>query len=377
MYRCSSRIPDLLAELIEGFAVHIELEKGLSSNSVAGYFGDLEQCAGFLKSLGVTNWEAVKSDHISLWISSLSGDDYAVASLARKLTSIRLMARFLVRENIRSDDFSELLSGPKMVRRIPLTLSLEEVDRLLDAPDINTPYGLRDKAMLELFYSSGLRVSELGTLELHQLDLVNGFLRVFGKGSKERLIPVGSKAIESIKSYLDSGRSFFVKPITGSAIFLSERGTAISRKMLWVLIKRYAVVAGIEKPVKPHLLRHSFATHLLSGGADLRAIQEMLGHANISTTQIYTAVEDKRLIDQHEEFHPRNQLKKAAPKKKAAAKKASPKKKAAAKKASPKKKAAAKKASPKKKAAAKKASPKKKAAGVIYCTISKEMISPF
>ena len=165
--------------------------------------------------------------------------------------------------------------------------------------------------MLELFYSSGLRVSELGTLELHQLDLVNGFLRVFGKGSKERLIPVGSKAIESIKSYLDSGRSFFVKPITGSAIFLSERGTAISRKMLWVLIKRYAVVAGIEKPVKPHLLRHSFATHLLSGGADLRAIQEMLGHADISTTQIYTAVEDKRLIDQHGQFHPRNQLKKS------------------------------------------------------------------
>jgi len=308
MFRCTSRIPELLAELIEAFAVHVELEKGLSSNSVAGYFGDLEQCAGFLKSLGVTNWEAVKSDHISLWISSLSGEDYAVASLARKLTSIRLMARFLVRENIRKDDFSELLSGPKMVRRIPLTLSVEEVDRLLDAPDINTPYGLRDKAMLELFYSSGLRVSELGALELHQLDLENGFLRVFGKGSKERLVPVGSKAIESIIFYLDSGRSFFVKPLTGSEIFLSERGKGISRKMLWVIIKRYAVAAGISKPVKPHLLRHSFATHLLSGGADLRAIQEMLGHADISTTQIYTAVEDKRLIEQHDQFHPRNQM---------------------------------------------------------------------
>ncbi len=308
MYRCSSRIPELLAELIEAFAVHVELEKGLSTNSVAGYFSDLEQCAGFLKSLGVNDWTAVRSEHISLWISSLSGDDYAVSSLARKLTSIRLMARFLVREHIRNDDFSELLSGPRMTRRIPQTLNVEEVDRLLNAPDLNTPYGLRDKAMLELFYSSGLRVSELATLELHQLDLENGYLRVFGKGSKERLVPIGSKAAEAIVSYIESGRSFFVKPHTGSDLFLSERGKAISRKMLWVIIKHCASIAGIEKPVKPHLLRHSFATHLLNGGADLRAIQEMLGHADISTTQIYTAVEEKRLIEQHDQFHPRNRL---------------------------------------------------------------------
>ena len=308
MYRCSSRIPELLAELIEAFAVHVELEKGLSTNSVAGYFSDLEQCAGFLKSLGVKDWTAVRSEHISLWISSLSGDDYAVSSLARKLTSIRLMARFLVRKHIRNDDFSELLSGPKMTRRIPQTLNVEEVDRLLNAPDLNTPYGLRDKAMLELFYSSGLLVSELATLELHQLDLENGYLRVFGKGSKERLVPIGSKAAEAIVSYIESGRSFFVKPHTGSDLFLSERGKAISRKMLWVIIKHCASTAGIEKPVKPHLLRHSFATHLLNGGADLRAIQEMLGHADISTTQIYTAVEEKRLIEQHDQFHPRNRL---------------------------------------------------------------------
>ncbi|MCZ6672340.1 MAG: site-specific tyrosine recombinase XerD [Verrucomicrobia bacterium] len=308
-YRCSSRIPELLAEYVEAFAVYAELEKGLSHNSVAGYFGDLEQCAGFLKTLGVEDWGSVKPDHISLWISTLSGDDYAVASLARKLTSIRLMAKFLVKESIREDDFSELLAGPKMVRRIPLTLSSDEVDRLLAAPDSSTPYGLRDRAMLELLYSSGLRVSELSALELHQLDLEEGYLRVFGKGSKERIVPVGRKALEAIQSYLDSGRSFFVKPKTGSDLFLSERGTAISRKMLWVIIKRYAKAAGIEKPVKPHLLRHSFATHLLNGGADLRAIQEMLGHADISTTQIYTTVEETRLLEQHGQFHPRNQLK--------------------------------------------------------------------
>lgn len=308
MYRCSSRIPELLAEFIEAFAVHAELEKGLSTNTVSGYFSDLEQCAGFLKSLGIKEWNNVSHDHISLWISSLSGDDYAVASLARKLTSIRLMARFLVKESIRKDDFSELLAGPKMVRRLPLTLSPEEVDRLLNAPDLKTPYGLRDRAMLELFYSSGLRVSELGGLELHQLDLDHGYLRVFGKGSKERLVPVGSRAIEAIRSYLDSARAFFVKTHTGSDLFLSERGKAISRKMLWVIIKRYAAAAGIEKPVKPHLLRHSFATHLLNGGADLRAIQEMLGHADISTTQIYTTVEDSRLLEQHDRYHPRNRL---------------------------------------------------------------------
>ena len=308
MYRCSSKVPELLAEQVEAFAVQAELEKGLSANTVAGYFADLEQCAGFLKSLGIEDWVFVQPEHISLWISSLSGDDYAVASLARKLTSIRLMARFLVKESVRKDDFSELLSGPKLVRSIPLTLSSSEVDRLLDAPDIRTPYGIRDKAMLELLYSSGLRVSELAALELHQLDMENKYLRVFGKGSKERLVPVGSKAIEAIQSYLDSGRRFFVKRHTGSELFLSERGKAISRKMLWVIIKRYARIAGIEKPVKPHLLRHSFATHLLNGGADLRVIQEMLGHADISTTQIYTAVEEGRLLDQHAQFHPRNKL---------------------------------------------------------------------
>jgi integrase/recombinase XerD len=151
-----------------------------------------------------------------------------------------------------------------------------------------------------------LRVSELSGLEIQQIDLENGFLRVFGKGSKERVVPVGGRAVDALAKYLTAGRAHFVKSKTRSHLFLSERGTAISRKMLWVLVKKYAKRAGIEKPVKPHALRHSFATHLLGGGADLRAIQEMLGHANIATTQIYTAVEEKRLIEQHKKFHPRN-----------------------------------------------------------------------
>ena len=177
------------------------------------------------------------------------------------------------------------------------------------APVGGDAHALRDRAILELFYSSGLRVSELGGILLQQIDLKDGFLRVFGKGSKERVVPIGGRAREALETYLTAARSHFVKPKkTGSAVFLSERGTAISRKMLWVLVKKYAKRAGIEKPVKPHLLRHSFATHLLSGGADLRAIQEMLGHANLATTQIYTAVEEKRLIEQHTKFHPRNKI---------------------------------------------------------------------
>lgn len=307
-YQCSSRIPRPLGEKVEAFSVYADLEKGLSPHTVNGYFSDLEQCCGFLASLKIEDWRKVEADHVSLWIGSLSEDGYAVSSLARKLTSIRMMSRFLVREGIREDDFCEWLAGPKMVRSIPQTLSLHEVERLLDAPDLKTPYGIRDRAILELLYSSGLRVTELSTLEMHQIDLEQGYLRVVGKGSKERIVPIGGAALTALESYLNSSRPFFVKPRTGSELFLSERGSAISRKMIWVVIKRWAKAAGIDKPVKPHLLRHSFATHLLSGGADLRVIQEMLGHADISTTQIYTALEQKRLIHQHGKFHPRNRL---------------------------------------------------------------------
>jgi integrase/recombinase XerD len=296
------------AEEIDGFIGFLELERGLSARTTESYQGDLDQCAKFLARHGVTGWREAQPRHLSDWIYALSGNDYTVASLARKLTALRVFARHLVREKFRADDFTAQLTGPKLVRKIPGTLTPAEVGRLLAAPSGGDAYSLRDRALLELFYASGLRVSELSGLSLQQLDLDHGFLRVFGKGSKERVVPVGGKARDALAAYLDAGRKFFVKPKTGSQLFLSERGTAISRKMLWVLIKKYAKRAGLAKPVKPHLLRHSFATHLLSGGADLRAIQEMLGHANISTTQIYTAVEDKRLVDQHTKFHPRNKM---------------------------------------------------------------------
>jgi integrase/recombinase XerD len=180
--------------------------------------------------------------------------------------------------------------------------------RLLAAPVGRDAYALRDRAMLELFYSSGLRISELCGLTLQQVDLEHGFVRVLGKGAKERVVPLGGQARDAVVIYLASGRPRLLKPRTGSELFISERGRAISRKTLWHIVKKHARRAGLARSVKPHLLRHSFATHLLGGGADLRAIQEMLGHASIGTTQIYTAVENSRLLDQHARHHPRNRL---------------------------------------------------------------------
>ncbi len=304
--RIDSEAPEAFAEHIDGFLSFIDLERGLSPRTQEGYASDLDQCARFLAKRGESGWAKVKGEAVAAWVHSLSGADYNVSSLARKLTALRGLARYLVREKVRDDEFTALLASPKQSRTIPGTLTPEEVDRLLAAPRGGDPYSLRDKALLELFYSSGLRVSELGGLTIQQIDLNQGFLRVFGKGSKERVVPIGQKAGDAIAVWLESGRPHFVKPRTGSHLFLSARGGGLSRVTLWLIVKKYAKLAGITKTVKPHLLRHSFATHLLNGGADLRAIQEMLGHANISTTQIYTAVETKRLIGQHGQFHPRN-----------------------------------------------------------------------
>jgi len=301
-----SSAPDQFAGDIDAFIAYLNLERGLSAHTQSGYQSDLDQCAAFLKKHDAKNWRTVTTDDVRAWIHSLTGAGYTPGSLARKRTALRMLARFLVAEEMRTDDFTALLAGPKLSRKIPGTLSVEEVARLLAAPTGGDAIALRDRAILELFYSSGLRVTELGEITIQQIDFENGFLRVFGKGAKERVVPVGARALEALQTYLTAGRGYFVKQKTGSALFLSERGSAISRKMLWFLVKKYAARAGIQKSVKPHLLRHSFATHLLGGGADLRAIQDMLGHANLATTQIYTAVDEKRLAGEHAKFHPRN-----------------------------------------------------------------------
>jgi len=301
-----SRAPAAFAGDIDGFIAFIDLERGLSRHTRENYQRDLDQAATWLARENVADWRTVSAAQAGEWLHSLSRAEFAVASLARKLTALRVFARHLMREKLRGDDFTALLAGPKLGRRLPGTLSVDEVTRLLAAPIGGDPAALRDRALLELFYSSGLRVTELGGLILQQVDLEQGFLRVFGKGSKERVVPIGGRACTAIATYLSAGRPHFVKTRTGSQLFLSNRGGALSRITLWYIVKKHARRAGITQNVKPHLLRHSFATHLLSGGADLRAIQEMLGHASIATTQIYTAVEPQRLLDQHAKFHPRN-----------------------------------------------------------------------
>lgn len=300
------KIPPAYAEPVESFLAWLELERGLSKNTIDSYTRDLVQCAQFMDQKGSRDWTTVDSGLVNQWTAHLSRQDYARSSQSRKLSAMRMLARHLVSENIRKDDFTELANAPKLSRKLPDVLTPTEVEALLNAPSLTTPHGLRDRAILELFYSSGLRVTELCDLLLQSINLEEGYLRVFGKGSKERIAPIGRAAIKAVKDYISGGRPHFVKKQTGSELFLSQQGRAISRKMVWVMIKECARKAGIKKPIKPHLLRHSFATHLLEGGADLRAIQEMLGHSDISTTQIYTAVQAARLADEHALHHPRS-----------------------------------------------------------------------
>jgi len=300
-------LPADLADGLDAFGVFIELEKGHSPHTVEGYQRDLCQCAKFLADQrGIDRWRAVKGEDVAAWLRSLDRKTYQPASLSRKLSALRHCARFLQAERRIESDFTELLTGPKARRPLPETLDASEVEALLEAPSRHEPQGLRDRAFLELFYSSGLRVSELCSLQLQDIDLEEQALRVIsGKRDKDRLVPVGSRAAEALELYLAHGRPTLVKPATGSDLFLSKRGKAISRKTIWYWIRRYAEQAGIRKPVKPHLLRHSFATHLLANGADLRVIQEMLGHADIGTTEIYTRVDESRLREAHARFHPR------------------------------------------------------------------------
>jgi integrase/recombinase XerD len=298
--------PEKFQEDIRSYLNVLALERGLSRNTEVSYRGDLIQAAHFLKKHGAVSWAKVSPRQLTAWLHWLSDRQLTAASQARKLSAVRMLCRHLVRERERDDDPTALLSGPKLRRKLPATLSQSDMGKLLAAPSGGDAYSIRDRAMLELFYSSGLRISELSGLSLQQVDLEHGFVRVFGKGSKERVVPLGGQARDAVAVYLTSARSRLVKPRTGSELFISERGRAISRKTLWVIVKKYAKRAGLPPSVKPHLLRHSFATHLLGGGADLRAIQEMLGHASIGTTQIYTAVENSRLLDQHARHHPRN-----------------------------------------------------------------------
>mgnify|MGYP006422394133 CR=1 FL=1 len=299
--------PSIFQSALQDFLDHIEMDKGLSLHSVKNYEQDIVQCLRYAVEQEVASWEHLESHHISGWIQSLSLSEYQPASLARKLSAVRQLSHFLIRQGTLQEDITALLSPPKLARDLPNTLSPEEIDKLLSAPDLTKPHGLRDKAILELMYSSGLRVSELCAIPLQAINVEEAVLRVYGKGKKERVVPVGSHAVKALRDYLAQGRPALVKSKTGDAVFLSQWGRPISRKTVWHLIRMQAERAGITKSIKPHALRHSFATHMLTGGADLRAVQEMLGHADITTTQIYTQMDREEHIDEHALYHPRNQ----------------------------------------------------------------------
>ena len=288
-------------KLVDNFMMYLKVERRLSANTLEAYGKDLSR---FISVLGDFAPEDLGREHFEKYITSIA-TDLSPRSVSINISAVRTFFKFLVSENIVKTNPLRLFDGPHFGRNLPKFLSIEEVDRLLGSPDPVTPKGLRDKAMLELLYASGLRVSELISIKITQVNLERGFVRIMGKGSKERVVPMGDKAINAIKDYLKSGRGRFVKTKTESFLFLNNNGTAMTRQGFWKNIRDYGVISGISTKISPHVLRHSFATHLLEGGADLRAVQMMLGHADITTTQIYTHVSRKRLIDLHKKCHPR------------------------------------------------------------------------
>jgi integrase/recombinase XerD len=295
-----------MRESIDSFLNYLSVERSLSENTLISYKRDLNVYIKYLKDSKINALSQASRKDISDFMFSLKDRGLGASSIARALTAIKVFYRFLVRERILKDDPSDLLESPKIWKRMPGALSLEEVEALLRAPSLQQTQGIRDRAVLELMYASGLRVSEAVNLKVSDINLEVGFLRCIGKGSKERIVPLGREARSSLGRYLEKARPKLLKKSSADPVlFLSRLGRRISRQSLWKLIKFYAKKAGIKKNIRPHTLRHSFATHLLERGADLRSVQEMLGHSDISTTQIYTHVDTHRLKAIHKAFHPR------------------------------------------------------------------------
>lgn len=306
-----------MQHLLDAFLDHLAVERGLADNTRRAYREDLTEFTHFLRKHGVSQINGVQRQHITDFLleqrkpgATARGNPreagLATRSVARRLAAIRMFFRFLAREKLVAADVSQTIAAPKLWRTLPHALSYDEVERLLTAPNPRTKLGLRDRAMLEFMYATGLRVSEVAGIRLGDIDFAAGFLRIVGKGNKERIVPVGSKAIEWLNRYRDEVRPALARGNMVAQVFISTRGAAISPKTIWYLIKRHARRAGIAKPISPHTLRHSFATHLLDNGGDLRVIQEMLGHSDISTTQIYTSLDQGRLKETHHRFHPRS-----------------------------------------------------------------------
>ena len=291
--------------LVTQFIDYLLLERGLSENTRKAYAGDLASFWGFLQDQGVRSFNDVSRKHALEYLMAQKKRGLNVNSISRRLVAIKMFFKYLLQEGLLDHNVVDAMDSPKVWKVLPTVLSTREVEGLLDAPIGEDRASLRDKAMLELMYATGLRATELATLKLDDLHFDSGYLRCQGKGSKVRIVPFGSKARASLTRYLGEARGLLAKIGTGREVFLTYRGKPFSRKGIWKMIKRYAKRAGIRKEVSPHTLRHSFASHLLANGAPLRVIQEMLGHADIGTTQIYTHVDQGRLRSVHAQFHPR------------------------------------------------------------------------
>ncbi len=292
-------------QLIDQYLNYLLIEKGLSEKTLASYSRDLVSYHEFLRLNRVGQISEADTALILRHLIALRNAGLSARSRARHLVSVRGFYRFLLQEKIIQHDPARTVDLPKASLKLPDVLSVEEVSRLLDAPDIDKPIGARDGAMLELLYAAGLRVSELVNLKLQDVNLEAGFVRVLGKGSKERVVPIGRKARDKIESYIKNHRSRFLKNRSSAYLFCARAAKPITRQGFWKRLRKYAVQADLHKKVTPHSLRHSFASHLLEGGADLRAVQIMLGHVDIATTQIYTHVARRQLKVIHERLHPR------------------------------------------------------------------------
>ena len=295
-----------LADDVKAFRNYLQAERGLAANTLLAYGRDLDRFAGWVAGGGLTNYLAPSLRDLSHYLEHLRDQKLAPPSVARHLVALKMFYRFLRLEERTTESTVELLGSPALWERIPQVLSPENVTKLLEAPQPLERFYLRDRALLETLYATGSRASEVVGLKAADLYLDSGFCKCFGKGGKQRIVPLGRPAVAALQAYLEKLRSRLVKAAADAPwVFVSRGGKALTREMLWVIVKKYVRRAGLNPRVSPHTLRHSFATHLLSGGADLRTVQELLGHASIRTTQQYTHVDRERLRAIHRQFHPR------------------------------------------------------------------------
>ncbi len=294
-----------MQEFLSLFLDYLSIEKGLSKNTLAAYARDLKGYTGYLNKSKISSLDLVTRREIMDFLLSERDRGLEPSSVARALVAVRLFHRFLLQEGKIRQDVTEALEAPKLWKHLPEVLSLSEVETLLKTPNVRNPQGVRDQAVLEIMYATGLRASEVTSLKTSHVNFELGFVRVIGKGEKERIVPVGEHAKKSVRRYLARGRPQWDKANKEEVLFITRLGKKMSRQTVWGIFKKYAKISRIQKKVYPHILRHSFATHLLENGADLRVVQELLGHSDISTTQIYTHVEKSRLKSIHQKFHPR------------------------------------------------------------------------